>query len=153
MAVVMVMVMSAAAAAHNNEEREMFPDQTEATREEINAAVTQWRAVRTERLALEKEANKVRERETALKDFIIGAMQAQKYEGTICEGRQTYVRTTEVPNAEDRLLFSNYILMNGALELLQFRPAVGALKELRDAGVEVPGIAWVEVYDLGDKQA
>lgn len=125
----------------------------EATRQEIEQAVTEWRAVRAERLAAEKVADAIKQQETRLKDFIVASMLAQRYEGIIIGERQTYVRTTEVPFAADRLAFENHILETKDLSLLQFRPAVGAIREHLLAGETIPGIELVETYDLGDKKA
>lgn len=131
----------------------MQPTPSDATRNEIEAAVENWRSIRAERLAAEKIADAIKSKELELKDFIIAAMTTQRYEGIVREGRQTYVRTSQVPMASDRLQFENYIRETGALELLQFRPASGALKERLESGIEVPGIVWVDVFDLGDKRA
>ena len=125
----------------------------EATREEIEATVRLWRIAREERLAAEKVAAKIKNEETHLKEFIVSAMLSQAYEGTVVGGRLTYVRTTQVAVAEDRQLFEQYILETKDLSLLQFRPAVGAIREHMANGEEIPGIAWVDTYDLGDKKA
>jgi hypothetical protein len=131
----------------------MQPTPSEATRSEIEQAVTEWRAVRAERLAAEKVADAIKQRETQLKEFFVQAMLSQKYEGVVINERQTYVRTTEVPFAADRLAFEAYILETKDLSLLQFRPAVGAIREHMLAGETIPGIELVETYDLGDKKA
>jgi len=125
----------------------------EATRLEIEGAVAEWRQVRAERLAAEKVAAKIKERETELKEFLVAAMTSQAYEGVVRDGRLTYVRESEVPTASDRLALEKYILETGQLDLLQFRVAVGAVRERQAAGVEVPGIEMVTVYDLGDRKA
>ena len=125
----------------------------EATREQIEDAIAEWRGARELRLSIEKEAAAVRATETTLKDFIVAAMRSQVYEAVVKGGRQTYVRTTQVPVAEDRQAFEAYILAEGDLSLLQFRPAVGAIKERLEAGVSVPGITMLDTYDLGDKKA
>jgi hypothetical protein len=131
----------------------MQPTPSEATRSEIEQAVTEWRAVRAERLAAEKVADAIKQRETQLKEFVVQAMLSQKYEGVVNNERQRYVRTTEVPFAADRLAFEAYILETKDLSLLQFRPAVGAIREHMLAGETIPGIELVETYDLGDKKA
>lgn len=125
----------------------------EATRQEIEQAVAEWRAVRAERIAAEKAAEQIKSKELELKDFIVAAMTSQRYEGVVKEGRMTYVRQSQVPMASDRLSFENYILQTQDLSLLQFRPAVGAIRERLEAGVEVPGIVMVDTFDLGDRKA
>jgi hypothetical protein len=104
-------------------------------------------------LAAEKIAAEINSAETAYKDFIVAAMRDQHYEGIVKEGRMTYVLISQVPTASDRLLFENYILATEDLSLLQFRPAVGAIREQMDAGVVIPGIELIETYELGDRKA
>ncbi len=130
-----------------------LPSAADATRQEIEQAVRLWRVRREERLAAEKVAAKIKVEETHLKEFIVSAMLSQAYEGTVVNDRLTYVRTTQVAVAEDRQAFENYILETKDLSLLQFRPAVGAIKEHIANGETIPGITWVDTYDLGDKKA
>lgn len=128
-------------------------DPMEATRAEIEGAVAQWRALRAERLAAEKVAAEIKTAETHYKDFIVAAMRDQHYEGIVKDGRMTYVRTGQTPIANNRQEFENYILEQRDLSLLQFRPAVGAIREQMDAGVVIPGIELIETYELGDRKA
>lgn len=131
----------------------MYTTPDDATRNEIEAAVKEWREVRAERLHAEKVAAAIKTRETFLKEFIVAAMTTQKYEGIVRDGRMTYVRTNQVPSATDRAAFEQYILETRDLSLLQFRPSVGAIKERLDAGVNVPGIEMIDTFDLGDRKA
>ena len=130
-----------------------LPVAADASRQEIESAVRLWREVREKRLAAEKVAAKIKSEETHLKEFIVSAMLSQAYEGTVVNERLTYVRTTQVAVADDRQAFEQYILDTKDLSLLQFRPAVGALKEHIANGETIPGITWVDTYDLGDKKA
>ena len=131
----------------------MLPVAADASRQEIESAVRLWREVREKRLAAEKVAAKIKSEETHLKEFIVSAMLSQAYEGTVVNERLTYVRVTPQPVADDRQAFEQYILDTKDLSLLQFRPAVGALKEHIANGETIPGITWVDTYDLGDKKA
>jgi len=130
-----------------------LPVAADASRQEIESAVRLWREVREKRLAAEKVAAKIKSEETHLKEFIVSAMLSQAYEGTVVNERLTYVRVTPQPVADDRQAFEQYILDTKDLSLLQFRPAVGALKEHIANGETIPGITWVDTYDLGDKKA
>ncbi len=130
-----------------------LPAPIDATREQINAAVTEWREQREKRLAAEKVAAKLKEREDQLKEFLIAAMLEQKYEGTTVGGRNTGLRTTEVPICEDRAAFDQYVLDNRDLSLLQFRLATTAINERIEAGITLPGIAFIDKYDLYDRKA
>jgi len=131
----------------------ILPVAADATRKEIEQAVTMWRDVREKRLAAEKVAAKIKAHEAHLKEFIVSAMLSQAYEGTVVNERLTYVRVTPQPVAEDRQAFEDHIRKTGDLSLLQFRPAAGAIKEHIANGEIIPGITWVDVYDLGDKKA
>ena len=124
-----------------------------ASREEVEQAVKVWRETRALRLEQEKVADETKKLETSAKDFIISAMIAQKWEGIVIGDRLTKVSTKTVPTVEDRQALCDYIIENKALDLLQFRLATGALKERAEAGVVVPGIGSVDVYDLSDKKA
>jgi len=130
-----------------------LPVAADASRQEIESAVRLWREVREKRLAAEKVAAKIKSEETHLKEFIVSAMLSQAYEGTVVNERLTYVRVTPQPVADDRQAFEQYILDTKDLSLLQFRPAVGALREHIANGETIPGITWVDTYDLGDKKA
>lgn len=130
-----------------------LPDPKEATRQEVTEAVRQWRELRAERLAIEKQAEKVKEKELKLKNFLILSMNSQAYEGIVEGGRITGVRTTEVPTCNDRAALDKFILETGSLDILQFRLSSTAIKDRADKGVEVPGIEYIDVYDLFDRKA
>lgn len=130
-----------------------LPNPAEATRDEINASVVEWRDQREKRLAAEKVAAKLKEREDELKNFLISAMTTQAYEGVVIGGRGTGVRTSEVPVCDDRAAFDQYVLETKDLSLLQFRLAAGAIAERIEAGITIPGIAYVDKYDLYDRKA
>jgi hypothetical protein len=125
----------------------------EATRSQLEEAVTQWRNTREVRLAVEKEAALLKKEEDEIKNFIIAVSRAQKYEAVVIGGRMTSVTTKEQAICEDRPAFCKYILDNDALDLLQFRVSESAIKERVEAGIEVPGIGYIDVYQLSDKKA
>jgi len=75
-----------------------------------------------------------------IENQIIEALDAQDL--GLGRGRRASANITEseVPVIEDIDAFQEYILKHQALHLLERRPAVGAWRELRDGGEEVPGI-------------
>ena len=125
----------------------------EASRTHIEECVQEWRELRTQRLAMEKDVAKVKAMEDEYKNFIIEAMSTQKIEGVVIDQRLSYIREREIPIAEDREALTNYILETRDLSLLQFRLHEGAIKERLEEGVEVPGVAMLTKFELGDKKA
>ena len=130
-----------------------FPDPMEASRADVTDSVKAWRELRAKRLEVEKEAEKIKQQELAHKNFVIAAMLGQKYEGIVEGGRVTGVNTKEVPTCADREAFDKFVLSTGSLDLLQFRLATGAINARFEAGIEVPGIEFIDTYDLYDRKA
>ena len=108
---------------------------------------------RDARLALEKQANQAKSIETNMRKWLIDAMVAQEYEGVVIDGKITGVSFKEVPDVVDKEEYLDYVRTTGELDLLQFRPAVGAIKLRLEDGIEVPGIAIKEVPDLFNRKA
>lgn len=128
-------------------------DPTNATREQVTEVVAQWRQKKEERLAADKVADALKKEENALKEFLISAFIAQKYEGILCDGRVTGASPKEIDVVTDRQEFEKFLLKKKALHLLQFRISAPAIREMREAGVDVPGIGTEKVYDLFDRKA
>lgn len=129
-----------------------FNDPAEATREEVENAIMQWRGYRAQRLEAEKVANKLKERETEFKTFVLEAFKQQKFEGMLIGGRMTGLSTKEVATVSDKEALVRYILATGQLDLLQFRLSTGAVDERKENGEEVPGTEYIDVYDLFDRK-
>ena len=125
----------------------------DATRQEVEEAITMWRNHREVRLTIEKQAEALRKQETALKTWVISVLRAQEYEGVVVGGRITALSTKEVPEVLDKESYLDYVRTTGELDLLQFRPAIGAIKERLDNGVEIPGVKLIDVYDLSDRKS
>ena len=130
-----------------------FPDPQEATRDDVTQSVIKWRELRAKRLEVEKEAEKIKQQELAHKNFVIASMLAQRYEGIVEGGRVTGVNTKEVPTCADRAAFDKFVLETGSLDLLQFRLSTGAINDRFEKGIEVPGIEFIDTYDLYDRKA
>jgi hypothetical protein len=125
----------------------------EATRTTVEQAILEWRAQREKRLEADKVAEGLKKQETALKNWIISVLRSQLYEGIIIDGKATGLSTKEVPVCEDRSALTQYILDNRAIELLEFRLSKKAVEDYVEAGHEVPGINFIEVYDLFNRKA
>lgn len=122
-------------------------------RKAIEEAITAWRAKRAERLAADKVANKLKEKESELKSFILEAFKEEKWEGMLIDGRTTGLSTKLVPTVADKEKFMAYVRETGDLDLLQFRLSTGAVDERRSNGVVVPGTEYTEFYDLFDRKS
>lgn len=115
--------------------------------------VAQWRATRAARLLKDKEAAALKEEETILKTELIGIFRSGSTgDGLVVEGRVTGLTTKEQPIVGDKDKVVNYILDNKDLSILQFRLATTAIAELKEGGVDVPGIEYIESYDLFDRK-
>ena len=124
----------------------------EATRTDAEQVIQAWRAAREERLAADKVAEKLKNRESALKSWLVSVFRQQEFEGMIIDQRITGVNTREVHNVTDRPALQKFILENDALDLLQFRIVDSAIFAREEEGCEVPGVEVVEVYDLFDRK-
>jgi hypothetical protein len=62
------------------------------TRNELDEMVCNWREAKAARLELQKQVDKIEELEKVLKQFIMDAIQAQKFEGLVSDGRVTGVQ-------------------------------------------------------------
>lgn len=130
-----------------------LPAIEECTRPQLEQVVRDWRVSREARLAKEKEAAMLAKTEVALKDYIIAVSRAQQYEAVVTGGRMTSVTAKAQAICEDRVQFTKYVLDTEQLDLLQFRISESAIKERAEAGVVVPGIGYIDVYNLSDKKA
>jgi hypothetical protein len=125
----------------------------EARRDLYEAVITQWRAMRAKRLELEREARKAQASETAFKSYAIEVFRAQKLEGVMIDGRVTGLNTKPVATVSDKELLIAHIKKTSDLSLLQFRLATGTVDEYKENGFSVPGVEYIDVYDLTDRKA
>lgn len=127
-------------------------DPATAERYQIEANIAAWRQVRTDRLELDRQAGLKKKQEDELKSFLLEAFKQQKLEGMLIDGRTTGLSKKEVPVVEDKEAVLSYIRQTGELDLLQFRISNEAVREREEAGVEVPGVGKMEIYDLFDRK-
>lgn len=126
-------------------------DPATADRKDVEKAIMKWRDLREQRLAAEKVAARLKDQENAYKSFMLEAFKQQKLEGMLIGGRMTGLTTKPVATVADKEKFLAYVKETGHLELLQFRLATGAVDERTENGVEVPGIEYVDTYDVFDR--
>lgn len=128
-------------------------DPKEAPRDLYELAVSQWRAMRTKRLELNRLMEAAQKQETLLKSYAIEVFRAQKLEGVMIDGRITSLRTNNVATVSDKEALLKFIKETGDTALLQFRLATGTVDEYVANDKTVPGVEYIDVYDLSDKQA
>lgn len=126
---------------------------TEARRDLVESVITAWRAQRAQRLEENRIMEASKKIELQLSSWLLEVFKQQKLEGMLIGGRVTGLAEKEVAVVADKKEFMDYILKEGALELLQFRISTSAVDERRDNGVEVPGVRYDKVHDLFDRKS
>jgi len=118
---------------------------------EVKKLAKQWRELKQLRMDADKEAAVLKKDETALQARIIAILQAPEVnlDGVTVGDRQIGITETEVPVIEDYPRFAKYVMEEGALDLLQLRLSIGAVRERG----EVPGLGKVTTHKLSDKKA
>lgn len=125
----------------------------EADRKLYESIVVKWRAMRAKRLELERLAKAAQSAETAFKSYAIEVCRAQKLEGVLIDGRITGLSTKSVAAVSNKEELIKFIRETGDLSLLQFRLATGTVDEYTENDREVPGVEYIDVYDLSDRKA
>lgn len=95
--------------------------------------------LRQERLAADKVAAALKEREEALKDYIIDNLPKDS-SGAFGKRYKVKVEQAEKPVVKDWNIYYAYISKNKAWDLLQKRVGEAALQARLDDGKKVPGI-------------
>jgi hypothetical protein len=122
------------------------------TCKELEEIAVMWRQAREDRLAADKVAAKLKEEELRLKGVLVDSFREQSMEGVVINGRFTGLRVGEQPVCEEHESLRTYILETQQLELLEFRLSKRALAERKEQGIVVPGVKWVDTYDLADRK-
>jgi hypothetical protein len=127
-------------------------DPAAAPRDLYEVTVSKWRAMRTKRLELNRLMEAAQKQETLLKSYAIEVFRAQKLEGVMIDGRITSLNTKSVATVSDKEALLNFIKETGDTALLQFRLATGTVDEYYSNDKKVPGVEYIDVYDLSDKK-
>lgn len=96
--------------------------------------------VREQRLAMQKEVDKLAAEENRLKEYFIQTL--PKSDATGIAGRVARVQTGTklIPQVEDWTAFYSYVKRTGSFDLLQKRLSEGAVKERWDDRKTIPGV-------------
>lgn len=121
-------------------------------RDTYEKVVVEWRAMRKARLEANRIMEALQKKETALKSYALEVFRFQNLPGILIDGRVTALSTKNVPTVSDKEALLNHIKKTGDLALLQFRLASGTVEEYRENDISVPGVEFIDVYDLTDTQ-
>jgi hypothetical protein len=125
------------------------PDTTVQTApESIPARIDRLFRLREEKRALDAQSKELENEIEALRGPLIVEMEAQGFHSVRAGSATATISKSTVPNVEDWDELNAYIVGNNALHLLQRRPAVGAFRELFEAGEAVPGVVPHTKWDL-----
>lgn len=107
---------------------------------EILAMAQEYDKLRAERLAIEKQAESVKERESELKRQIMDGLQAAKI-NSVGDTKKIYALVQkDEPVADDWKALYEHIQATGEFELLYRRINPAAIKERWELGIKVPGV-------------
>ena len=119
------------------------------TPKELGALADQYWHAREARLAADKEAQRLKDRESSLFAQLIAEM---REENLTVIGGQTASLTLSVhdePVVTDWEEFYAHVLKENDMSLMQRRLSTSAIKERWLAGVQVPGVGTFPVFKLG----
>jgi hypothetical protein len=95
---------------------------------------------RQDRLALEKEVEALKARETTLREHLIENLPKSQASGVSGRVANAKIETKEIPQVKDWDLFYKHVKRTGDFELMQRRLSDAAVKERWEAGKKVPGV-------------
>lgn len=106
----------------------------------IGFCADEYHEVRAFRLAMQKEVDAVKARETELQEYIIENLSKSDDTGAAGKYYRAQIIPSVVPVAEDWEDIYDYIVENDRFDLLNRSLNQKATKELWEAGVKIPGI-------------
>jgi hypothetical protein len=111
----------------------------------------EYNEARKARLEADKKVEFLKARETELKERIIKLMQSTGEDSMGGDACVVFLNRKDEPQATDWQAIYTYIAANDAFELLHRRLTATAIKERKENGENIPGIAWYPVYSLSVK--
>lgn len=121
------------------------PPLTEDIPPTLGACADALYTLREQRLIVEKQAEAIKARETAIRNHLIDTLPKDDSTGTSGKVARAQLKTKQVPTVEDWPTLYKYVKRTGAFELLQRRLSTEAIAERWEAGHKVPG---VEAFNL-----
>lgn len=114
----------------------------------LSSLIDAFGAARDERLAADKVAEKLKEKEGLLKEVIIQELRASESSGSSGKAFGVNLKKKDKIVSNDWLAFYAYIKEHDAFDLLHKRITESAVQLRLDDGQTVPGIELFPVYDL-----
>jgi hypothetical protein len=106
----------------------------------LGTCVDKLYSLRQQRLAKQKEVDKLEAEEKALKEHIINTLPKSESTGIAGKLARATIVKKEIPQVHDWDRFYKFVLKTKHFDLLQRRLADTAVKERWDAGEEIPGV-------------
>tara|TARA_R110000772_G_scaffold2839_1_gene10322 strand:- start:32722 stop:33135 length:414 start_codon:yes stop_codon:yes gene_type:complete len=100
------------------------------------------------RLAMQKEVDEVKKRETEIQEHIIEHLSASDDTGVSGKFYQSKVVTSEAASAEDWDKVYDFVHAQDRFDLLSKSLSQKAIKEMWEAGEQIPGVTKVNVKKL-----
>jgi hypothetical protein len=107
----------------------------------VGSLIDQYFALREQKKELDRESDTVKAAMEVIAEELLKVYDAQGV--TLCRGRLASASLSEtvIPIVDDWDSFTQYIIENEALHLLERRPSTAAWRELHEGGELVPGTA------------
>lgn len=114
----------------------------------LGAIIDRMVVVRDERRTIAARDKVLVDEYEALEKQLLAQMKAQGTDAASSKVATASMSSTPTPTVEDWDAFYTYMRENDSLYLLQKRPAIGAFNELKDAGVTVPGVRFIDIEKI-----
>lgn len=104
--------------------------------------------VRELRLAMQKHVDAVKARETEIREHIIQNLSKSDDTGAAGKRYRAQIVRKEVPTLKDWNVFTSFLIKSGRFDLLHKRIADKPVKEMWEAGEDVPGVERFHTVDV-----
>lgn len=100
------------------------------------------------RLAMEKETNAVKERESEIREHIIANLSKTEDTGAAGLRYRAQIVMKDVPRAADWAAIHKFIKDNNRFDLLQKRLGEKAVADMWEAGEDIPGVEHMHIPEV-----
>lgn len=121
---------------------------TENSPKSLGQIIDRMKVVRDERRLIGARDKVLVEEFDQLEAQLITRMKAEGMESTSSPLATATKTVNEIPVVEDWDAFYAYMRDSDSLHLLQRRAAIGAMTELKNASVAIPGVRWIEKEEI-----
>lgn len=125
-----------------------YPDGSKQTFTSIAALADACGDLKQSRLAAQREVDAIKERETALSEWLIDNLPKMEATATAGAAWQATIKEKTVPQVQDWDALYEHVINTRRFEFLQRRLGDAAVKEQWEAGAEVPGVERIDIKTL-----